>query len=78
MPPLPAVLVNPGVPSPTGAVYRAYDASGAPGGADMPTPPPLRTVADVAALAGRLPQRSGAPALALEPRIAEALKALAA
>ena len=25
LPPLPAVLLNPGVPSPTGAVYRAYD-----------------------------------------------------
>ena len=27
LPPLHAVLVNPGVPSPTGAVYRAYDAA---------------------------------------------------
>jgi 4-diphosphocytidyl-2-C-methyl-D-erythritol kinase len=26
LPPLWAVLFNPGVPSPTGAVYRAYDA----------------------------------------------------
>ena len=27
LPPLHALLVNPGVPSPTGAVYRAYDAA---------------------------------------------------
>src|SRR5439155_10478067 len=53
IPPLPAVLVNPGVPSPTGAVYRAYDASGAPGTADRPEPPPLPTPAAAAAwLAG--------------------------
>jgi 4-diphosphocytidyl-2-C-methyl-D-erythritol kinase len=33
IPNLTAVLVNPGAPAPTGAVYRAFDASGAPGGA---------------------------------------------
>ncbi|HZV85135.1 MAG TPA: 4-(cytidine 5'-diphospho)-2-C-methyl-D-erythritol kinase [Brevundimonas sp.] len=38
LPPLPAVLINPCVPSPTGAVYRAYD-SGPPGAADCPPPP---------------------------------------
>ena len=35
-PSLDAVLVNPGAPSPTGAVYRAYDAAGAPGSAQAP------------------------------------------
>ena len=30
LPPLHAVLVNPGAPSPTGAVYRAYDAAPVP------------------------------------------------
>ena len=78
MPPLPAVLVNPGVPSPTGPVYRAYDDSGAPGGADLPTPPPLHTVADVAAWLAACRNDLEPPALALEPRIAEALNALAA
>jgi 4-diphosphocytidyl-2-C-methyl-D-erythritol kinase len=78
MPPLPAVLVNPGVPSPTGAVYQAYDAGGAPGGADLPIPPPLCTVADVAAWLAACRNDLEPPALALEPRIGEALNALAA
>ncbi|MBA3050372.1 4-(cytidine 5'-diphospho)-2-C-methyl-D-erythritol kinase, partial [Brevundimonas sp.] len=38
LPTLPALLVNPGVPSSTGAVYRAFD-DGAKGGADRPRPP---------------------------------------
>ena len=38
LPPLHAVLVNPGVPTPTGAVFRAHDADGARG-ADLPPPP---------------------------------------
>jgi 4-diphosphocytidyl-2-C-methyl-D-erythritol kinase len=78
MPPLPAVLVNPGVPSPTGAVYRAYDDSGAPGRADLPTPPPLHTVADVAAWLANCRNDLEPPALGLEPRIGEALAALKA
>jgi 4-diphosphocytidyl-2-C-methyl-D-erythritol kinase len=77
MPPLPAVLVNPGVPSPTGAVYRAYDDSGAPGAADLPTPPPLHTVADVAAWLAACRNDLEPPALKLEPRIGQALAALA-
>ncbi|MNR31977.1 4-diphosphocytidyl-2-C-methyl-D-erythritol kinase [compost metagenome] len=36
--PLHAVLLNPGLPSPTGAVYRAYDDAPA-GGADCPDAP---------------------------------------
>ncbi len=78
MPPLPAVLVNPGVPSPTGAVYRAYDASGAPGRADRPEPPPLRTARAAAEWLARCRNDLEAPALELEPRIGEALKALKA
>jgi 4-diphosphocytidyl-2-C-methyl-D-erythritol kinase len=78
MPPLPAVLVNPSAPSPTGPVYRAYDASGAPGAADRPTPPVLDTVADVAAWLADCRNDLEAPALALEPRIDEALAALRA
>jgi 4-diphosphocytidyl-2-C-methyl-D-erythritol kinase len=78
MPPLPAVLVNPGVPSPTGPVYRAYDASGAPGAADRPEPPPLRTVRAAAEWLARCRNDLEAPALGLEPRIGHALDALKA
>jgi 4-diphosphocytidyl-2-C-methyl-D-erythritol kinase len=78
MPPLPAVLVNPGVPSPTGAVYRAYDASGAPGGADLPSAPPLRTTLEAAAWLATCRNDLEPPALTLEPRIGLALDALRA
>ncbi|MEI9890211.1 MAG: 4-(cytidine 5'-diphospho)-2-C-methyl-D-erythritol kinase [Caulobacteraceae bacterium] len=78
IPPLPAVLVNPGVPSPTGAVYRAYDASGAPGGADRPEPPPLRTPRAAAEWLARCRNDLEAPALEMEPRIGLALDALRA
>lgn len=78
IPPLPAVLVNPGVPSPTGAVYRAYDASGAPGAADRPEAPPLRTPRAAAEWLARRRNDLEAPALQLEPRIGEALGALRA
>ena len=40
LPSLPALLINPGVASPTGEVYRAYDA-GPPAAADRPAPPPV-------------------------------------
>lgn len=77
LPPLHAVLVNPGVPSPTGAVYRAYDA-GPVAAADRPAPPAdwsVETVIDWLAA-----QRNDleAPAVALEPAIGEALTAVAA
>lgn len=78
MPPLPAVLVNPGVPSPTGAVYRAYDAAGAPGTADRPEPPPLRSAAAAAVWLASCRNDLEPPALALEPRIGAALEALKA
>ena len=76
MPPLPAVLVNPGAPSPTGAVYRAYDAAGAPGLADRADPPPMAAVRDVAFWLASCRNDLEPPALALEPRIGEALEAL--
>ena len=78
MPPLPAVLVNPGVPSPTGPVYRAYDASGAPGRADRADHGSFSTVRDVAAWLAETRNDLEPPALALEPRIGEALEALRA
>ncbi|MGR4865052.1 4-(cytidine 5'-diphospho)-2-C-methyl-D-erythritol kinase [Caulobacter sp. LARHSG274] len=81
-PPLPvlhAVLVNPLVPSPTGAVYRAYDAAVAPEGE---TPPPLldglETAEEVCAwLAGFTRNDLQTPAVALEPRIGQVLDLLA-
>jgi 4-diphosphocytidyl-2-C-methyl-D-erythritol kinase len=78
LPVLPAVLVNPGVPSPTGAVYRAYDDMGAPGGCDRPAPGPLADVAAVAAWLAQCRNDLEAPAVRLEPRIGEALDAMAA
>ena len=77
LPPLPALLVNPGVPSATGAVYRAFDAEPS-GRADRPAPPAdwrASTVIDW--LAG---QRNDlqAPAVTLAPAIGEALSVTAA
>lgn len=72
LPQLPALLVNPGVPSSTGAVYRAFD-DGRPGRADRPELAVDRSLASIVAwLAG---QRNDlqAPALALAPAIGEAL-----
>ncbi len=77
LPPLAAVLVNPGLPSPTGAVYRGYD-EGPAATADRPAPPSSWTPSAVIAwLAG---QRNDlqAPAVALCPAIGATLKAVAA
>ncbi len=79
LPELHAVLVNPLVPSPTGAVYRAYDAAVAP---DGETPPPLldglTSVEEVCAwLAGFTRNDLQPPAVALEPRIGQVLDLLA-
>jgi len=76
-PSLDAVLVNPGLPSPTGAVYRAYDQ--APRQADPPV-----ALAQGADLSRRIDWLSAArndlqsPAVAREPGIGEALRALEA
>ncbi|WP_332678278.1 4-(cytidine 5'-diphospho)-2-C-methyl-D-erythritol kinase [Brevundimonas sp.] len=72
LPPLPALLINPGVPSPTGAVYRAYDEAGA-GGADRPDPPANWTAGSVIRwLADQRNDLEG-PAVSLQPAIAAAL-----
>ncbi len=75
LPPLPAVLINPGVPSPTGAVYRAYDA-GPPAAADRPPPPSWDLDAVLVWLAARRNDLQ-APAVALQPAIGAALEAAA-
>jgi len=77
LPPLPAVLFNPGVPSPTGGVYRAYDA-GPVAAADRPEPPADWSIGGV--IDWLLNQRNDleAPAVAMTPAIADALRAVAA
>jgi 4-diphosphocytidyl-2-C-methyl-D-erythritol kinase len=78
-PALDAVLVNPLRPSPTGAVYRAYDAAGAPGGADAPQwPASLETPRAVADFLAACRNDLEAPAIGLQPAIAAVLVALRA
>lgn len=77
MPALHAVLVNPLAPAPTGAVYRAYDASCQFGGAEHPPLPDASTgAADW--LAFLIAQRNDltAAAITVAPAIAPALAAL--
>ncbi|CAN5719083.1 4-(cytidine 5'-diphospho)-2-C-methyl-D-erythritol kinase [soil metagenome] len=80
LPALNAVLVNPLVPSPTGAVYRAYDAAVAAQGEAMPPLlDGLDSVEEVCAwLAACTRNDLQAPAVALEPRIGQVLDLLAA
>ncbi|HLY78224.1 MAG TPA: 4-(cytidine 5'-diphospho)-2-C-methyl-D-erythritol kinase [Caulobacteraceae bacterium] len=76
-PDLPAVLVNPLQPSPTGAVYRRYDEAGAPGDAEAPAwPADLAGVKAVARFLAGCRNDLEAPAIALQPAIAEVLAAL--
>jgi 4-diphosphocytidyl-2-C-methyl-D-erythritol kinase len=78
-PSLPAVLANPGVASPTGPVYRAYDAAVAPEGASSPDwPQTLDTPAQVAAFLARCRNDLEAPAISLAPEIGECLEVLSA
>lgn len=76
LPPLHAVLVNPGVASPTGAVYRAYDA-GPARAADRPVPPVDWSVETVIDWLSARRNDLEAPAVALESVIGEALGAVA-
>lgn len=78
LPPLHAVLVNPGVPSPTGAVYRAYDAAVHPEGAARPLVPAALESAEEAAAWLSVATRNDleAPAVALQPLIGEVLDVL--
>lgn len=77
LPPLHAVLVNPGSPSPTGAVYRAYDAC-PPRAADRPAPPADWSASSVIDWLARQRNDLQGPAVSLEPAIGEALSAVAA
>ncbi len=77
LPRLPALLVNPGVASPTGAVYRAFDA-GPPSAADRPAPPSDWSPGAVLDWLGEQRNDLQAVAVALQPRIGEALAEVAA
>ena len=78
LPALAAVLVNPGRPSPTGAVYRAYDADPRPL-ADRPDLPSSWAPGAVIEWLGESSRNDlEAPAVGLEPAIGEALSALRA
>ncbi|MDP1913985.1 4-(cytidine 5'-diphospho)-2-C-methyl-D-erythritol kinase [Brevundimonas sp.] len=77
LPPLPALLVNPGVPSSTGAVYRAFD-DGSSGRADRPPPPSVWGVASVTAWLSVQRNDLQPPAVALAPAIEKALAVTAA
>lgn len=77
-PDLPAVLVNPGIASPTGPVYLAYDRAVDPRGAEGPAwPRSLPTPRAVAEFLAGCRNDLQAPAISLTPAIGEALGALA-
>ncbi|WP_349313559.1 4-(cytidine 5'-diphospho)-2-C-methyl-D-erythritol kinase [Brevundimonas subvibrioides] len=76
LPALHAVLYNPGRPSPTGAVYRAYDADPS-GDALRPAPPPDWTRDGILAWLGATRNDLERPAVRLEPAIGAALEAMA-
>jgi 4-diphosphocytidyl-2-C-methyl-D-erythritol kinase len=77
LPGLDAVLVNPGVPSSTAAVYRAYDAAGCPGGPERPwLPEAFEDAVEVAAVLAGCRNDLEAPAVALTPVIGEVLETL--
>ncbi|MGH7027385.1 MAG: 4-(cytidine 5'-diphospho)-2-C-methyl-D-erythritol kinase, partial [Brevundimonas sp.] len=70
-------LLNPGLPSPTGAVYRAYDDAPA-GGADCPAAPSDWSLAAVIDWLAAQRNDLEAPALRVTPGIGEALAAMRA
>ncbi len=77
-PDLPAVLVNPGIASPTGPVYRAYDRAVAAAGSNAPEwPAELKTPRDVACFLAVCRNDLEAPAIGLAPSIGAALQILA-
>ncbi|MGO4409015.1 MULTISPECIES: 4-(cytidine 5'-diphospho)-2-C-methyl-D-erythritol kinase [unclassified Brevundimonas] len=77
LPPLHAVLLNPGLPSPTGAVYQAYD-DAPQGGADCPEAPADWSPVAVIDWLGALRNDLEASALRVTPGIGEALTAMRA
>ena len=76
LPELHAVLVNPGVESPTGPVFRAYDTGAVQDAVSPPMPSVFETPREVAALVARTRNDLEAPALSLTPAIGTVLQAL--
>ncbi|MBY9065362.1 4-(cytidine 5'-diphospho)-2-C-methyl-D-erythritol kinase [Hyphomonas sp. WL0036] len=79
VPPVAALLVNPGVACPTGPIFRAYDAAG--GGAGFAETDPPADLQDAKQLVAWLRHQRNdleAPAIALVPEIAAVLETLAA
>jgi 4-diphosphocytidyl-2-C-methyl-D-erythritol kinase len=73
-PDLTAVLINPGAPSPTGAVYRAYDDNPRRDGEALPAMPAAFEGADAFIdFLATCRNDLEAPAVGLEPRIADVL-----
>ncbi len=77
LPPLFAILVNPGVPSPTGAVYRAYD-DGLARTADRPAPPPSWEAGEVIAWLAVQRNDLQGPAVSMTPQIGQTLARVSA
>jgi 4-diphosphocytidyl-2-C-methyl-D-erythritol kinase len=76
-PAIDAVLVNPLKPSPTGAVYRAYDAAQTGAQADDPIwPDRIETPRDLANFLRQCRNDLEAPAVSLQPAIGEVLAEL--
>ena len=75
---LPALLVNPGAPCPTGAVYRAFDASEVNHSLEAPLPRNLGGPAEVARWLTQTRNDLEPAAIGLTPVVREVLEALAA
>jgi len=77
LPALNAVLVNPGAPSSTAGVYRAFDEAGVLGDAGAPSlPPSFESAEELAAFMAWCRNDLEAPAIGLEPAIGEVLATL--
>jgi 4-diphosphocytidyl-2-C-methyl-D-erythritol kinase len=77
VPALPVLLINPGAPSPTGAVYQAYDAAG-PLSPDRPDLPPSWDLGETIAWLALQRNDLETVAVAREPAIGAALARLRA
>lgn len=79
VPRMPALLVNPGLPSPTGPVFKAYDAAGGGAGfAEQEIPVGLNDEKAFAAWLSRQRNDLEAPAIAMVPEIDSVLEFLRA
>ena len=75
---LDVVLVNPGLPCPTGAVYRAFDDNGAPGGCDLVIwPKSVATQTGFVDFLGDCRNDLEGPAITVQPEIRTVLHSLA-